>query len=49
MRVAKGPFKLSTVTIDAEWQSHLKWNRSRLFFFLKEGILDIGCGNVIIC
>ncbi len=43
----KGPFEIGSVTIDAEWQSDLKWNR------LKDGIapledrnvLDIGCGN----
>ena len=43
----KGPFKLSTVTIDAEWQSHLKWNRFQDYFSFLKGkrILDIGCGN----
>jgi tRNA (mo5U34)-methyltransferase len=43
----KGPFRIHSTYIDAEWQSNLKWDR------LKEGItpldnrtiLDVGCGN----
>ena len=43
----KGPFTIQDILIDAEWQSHLKWER-----FLKLGIdlhtaniLDVGSGN----
>jgi tRNA (mo5U34)-methyltransferase len=43
----KGPFNFCGVTIDAEWQSNLKWNRiSQAIGNLDNAaVLDVGCGN----
>ncbi len=43
----KGPFAVNGVTIDAEWQSNLKWNRFiHAIHPLKDRVvLDVGCGN----
>lgn len=43
----KGPFKIFGIMIDAEWQSHLKWQRiSRHVNDLdNKKILDVGSGN----
>ena len=43
----KGPFRLFGHEIDAEWRSHLKWNRVReaLGDLQHRRILDVGCGN----
>ncbi|MDG2184286.1 MAG: tRNA 5-methoxyuridine(34)/uridine 5-oxyacetic acid(34) synthase CmoB [Mariniblastus sp.] len=43
----KGPFRLFGHEIDAEWQSHMKWDRIVPELGCLEGkqILDVGCGN----
>ncbi len=43
----KGPFNLFDINIDAEWKSHLKWNRLAPFLPDLKGkrILDVGCNN----
>ena len=43
----KGPFKIDSFNIDAEWQSQLKWNRILPHMHSLEGrhVLDIGCHN----
>ncbi len=43
----KGPFKIQDISIDAEWQSSMKWDRIMdLNIELKEKkILDVGSGN----
>ncbi|MCH2181504.1 MAG: tRNA 5-methoxyuridine(34)/uridine 5-oxyacetic acid(34) synthase CmoB [Mariniblastus sp.] len=43
----KGPFRMFGHEIDAEWQSHMKWDRiiSELGCLEGKQILDVGCGN----
>lgn len=43
----KGPFHMFSLFIDAEWQSHMKWNRieKHLPDLNNKSILDVGCGN----
>ena len=43
----KGPFSVGGVTIDAEWQSNLKWQRlaDKVSPLGGRRILDVGCGN----
>ncbi len=42
----KGPFKIFSLFIDTEWQSHIKYNLLRPFFNLKDKrVADIGCNN----
>lgn len=43
----KGPFDLFGVTIDAEWQSHWKWQRvcKAGLSLAGQRVLDVGCGN----
>jgi tRNA (mo5U34)-methyltransferase len=42
----KGPFVLDGLLIDAEWQSHIKYNLLEPHFDLKDKIVgDIGCNN----
>ena len=43
----KGPFRLSGVHIDAEWQSDMKWNRLKdeISPLAGRNVLDVGCGN----
>ena len=43
----KGPYNLFGLTLDAEWQSNMKWTRlERHIKSLKSKlVLDIGCGN----
>ena len=42
----KGPFSLFGIEIDAEWQSHLKWNRVLPFINLEnKRVCDLGCNN----
>jgi len=43
----KGPFKMFSSHIDAEWQSYMKWNRieKSLPEIRNKTILDVGCGN----
>lgn len=43
----KGPFRLFGHEIDAEWRSHLKWDRivEALGDLRSRRILDVGCGN----
>lgn len=42
----KGPFEIGGLTIDAEWQSNLKWERLAAAIELGEkNVLDVGCGN----
>lgn len=43
----KGPFSLFGVRIDAEWRSHLKWNRlaGAVAPLAGRTVLDAGCGN----
>lgn len=43
----KGPFDVCGVSIDTEWQSHLKWNRVRNHLEPLTGrqVLDVGSGN----
>lgn len=43
----KGPFKIFDTFIDAEWQSHMKWNRikDKLPSLENKLVLDVGCGN----
>lgn len=43
----KGPFRFAGVSIDAEWCSHLKWQRlAPICAFLPNArVLDVGCGN----
>ena len=43
----KGPFEICGVTVDAEWRSHLKWNRVRDHLHPLTGrrVLDVGSGN----
>jgi len=43
----KGPFRLFGLDIDAEWQSHHKWNRLKAFLPDLSGkrVLDIGSNN----
>ena len=42
----KGPFRLGTLFIDSEWQSHIKYNLLKPHFDLKGKIVgDIGCNN----
>ena len=43
----KGPFSIFGIEIDAEWQSHWKWNRflPHLASLAGKRVLDIGCNN----
>lgn len=43
----KGPFYMLGTYIDAEWKSHLKWNRLKKHIPELENklVLDVGCGN----
>lgn len=44
----KGPFTIHDVTIEAEWQSNLKWDRLKEWIgpHLKhKNVIDVGCGN----
>lgn len=43
----KGPFEVCGVAIDAEWRSHLKWNRVHNHIEALAGrqVLDVGSGN----
>ena len=43
----KGPFAIDDLIIDAEWQSHHKWNRvlAHGINWQDRDVLDIGCGN----
>ena len=43
----KGPFHIFGIDIDAEWKSHLKWNRIAPFLDSLENktICDLGCNN----
>lgn len=43
----KGPFRLFDYTVDAEWQSNLKWDRIAEAIGDLAGcqVLDVGCGN----
>jgi tRNA (mo5U34)-methyltransferase len=43
----KGPFELDGITIDAEWQSNMKWARLRDAVGELDGrrVLDVGSGN----
>ena len=43
----KGPFEICGVYVDAEWRSHLKWNRIRDHVQPLAGrkVLDVGSGN----
>jgi tRNA (mo5U34)-methyltransferase len=43
----KGPFSVFGVLIDAEWQSHIKWERLANLIAPLAGkrVLDVGCGN----
>ena len=43
----KGPFNLGSITIDAEWQSNLKWDRLKdeLPELKNKKVLDIGCNS----
>lgn len=42
----KGPFRLFSLEIDAEWRSDLKWNRfATPDLFQDKNVLDIGCNN----
>ena len=43
----KGPFEVCGMAIDAEWRSHLKWNRVRNDIEPLAGrqVLDVGSGN----
>lgn len=43
----KGPFNISGIKIDAEWQSDLKWKRleKSISPLTDRHVLDVGCGN----
>lgn len=43
----KGPWNFYGIEIDAEWQSHIKWNRLKNSLHSLEGkkVADIGCNN----
>ncbi len=42
----KGPFKISSIFIDSEWQSFVKYNLLEPHFDLKDKVVgDIGCSN----
>jgi len=43
----KGPFNINGLKIDAEWQSHIKWDRFSPYLsqLSNARVLDIGCGN----
>ena len=43
----KGPFQLFDLEVDAEWRSHMKWDRVLECVGSLEGqrIADVGCGN----
>lgn len=43
----KGPFNVHGINLDAEWRSHMKWNRIRNAIAPLAGrnVLDVGCGN----
>jgi len=43
----KGPFDIFNIKIDAEWKSHLKWNRIAPFLDPLENktVCDLGCNN----
>jgi len=43
----KGPWKIGSLTIDAEWQSQMKWDRfaQHLPPLSDKKVLDIGCNN----
>jgi len=42
----KGPFKIFDLEINSEWQSNIKYNLIRPYFYLKDKIVaDIGCNN----
>ncbi len=43
----KGPFNLFGIPLEAEWQSHLKWDRlcQQIKPLTDKIILDVGCGN----
>jgi tRNA (mo5U34)-methyltransferase len=42
----KGPFKISEIFIDSEWQSYIKYNILQPHFNIKDKIVgDIGCNN----
>lgn len=43
----KGPFEIAGITIDSEWQSHLKWDRLKdaIAPLVGRNVLDVGSGN----
>ncbi len=42
----KGPFRIFGLDVDAEWRSHMKWQRIKSALSLRDKrILDVGCGN----
>ena len=43
----KGPFVIDSIRIDAEWRSHLKWERvaGAMSPLQNRLVLDVGCGN----
>lgn len=42
----KGPFQISQIFIDSEWQSFIKYNLLEPYFDLKDKVVgDIGCNN----
>jgi len=42
----KGPFKISSLFIDSEWKSFIKYNLIRPYFDLKDKVVaDVGCNN----
>lgn len=43
----KGPFRIGSIEIDAEWRSDMKWDRVKDAVEPLDGrtILDVGCGN----
>lgn len=41
-----GPYQLCGVNVDAEWRSHLKWDRiASKIYFDGAKVLDVGCNN----
>lgn len=43
----KGPFTIGDITIDAEWQCHMKWNRikDKITSLKNRSVLDVGSNN----
>lgn len=43
----KGPYRISSVSIDTEWRSNWKWNRifPHITLLQERTVLDVGCGN----